>query len=142
MFQGRSITWNWCEMTGEQIAIRHLACRSATIAAVTAIALLVPIAAPRAQEVPMIDPWTAGGAASQSLEAGRTAETGAGEVGQRQSARDVSTGIEPTQRVNSRINSRVQSRIRSRIDRNYNPEADATSSIEAAAARTRRAMRP
>lgn len=128
-------------MTGKGIAARHFACRSATIAAVTAIALLAPIAAANAQDVP-IDPWTASGTASQSLEAGRTAETGAGEVGRRQSARDVGTGIEPTQRVNSRINSRVQSRIRSRIDRNYNPEADATSSIEAAAAQTRRAMRP
>ena len=57
----------------------------------------------------------------------RTADTGIGEVGQRQTVRVGPAMREPLDRIGSRINNRVQNRIRNRIDRNYNPTANATS---------------
>lgn len=59
----------------------------------------------------------------------RAPTTNAGTVGQRQTRTDVprETGIEPLARISNRIANRVQSRLRNRIDRNYNPEANATS---------------
>lgn len=67
----------------------------------------------------------------------RTADTGIGEVGQRQTARDGPGVQEPLDRINSRINNRVENRIRNRIDRNYDPTANATSPFEIADRRTR-----
>ena len=57
---------------------------------------------------------------------GRTAESSAGRVGERQ-RRDQADGIEPLARIEGRLTNRVQSRIRNRIDRNYDPLANATS---------------
>lgn len=118
--------------------------RSAVMATAGAMMLAAVTVPANAQEV-QNDPWAASGAVTQNGEqdeAGHTAETGAGEVGQRQTVGDAAAmGFEPMGRVNSRINNRVESRIRNRIDRNYNPEADATSSIEAAASRSRRGTR-
>lgn len=62
--------------------------------------------------------------------AGQVSESSVGEVGQRQTRFNVAKGIVPMARVASRIQNRVDSRIHSRIDRGYNPEVDATSSIE------------
>lgn len=66
---------------------------------------------------------------------GRTAESMAGEVGQRQSRTQMQerAGTEPMARINNRIPNRVQNRIRNRIDRNYDPKANTTSPFEVAA---------
>ncbi len=58
--------------------------------------------------------------------AARTAQSSAGEVGQRQTRDTAATqaGIQPMARIASRIQNRVQNRLRTRIDRNYNPDAD------------------
>ncbi len=67
----------------------------------------------------------------------RTADTGIGEVGRRQTAQDSPAMMEPLGRLNSRINNRIQNRIRNRIDRNYDPTANATSPFEIADSQTR-----
>lgn len=73
--------------------------------------------------------------AQQQPQAGRVAESAVGQAGQRQTAARTQAQIqaEPMARINSRIPNRVQSRIRNRIDRNYNPQANATSPFEVAA---------
>jgi hypothetical protein len=62
-------------------------------------------------------------------QAARAPTTNAGTIGQRQTRADVAlkTGIEPGGRISNRITNRVQSRLRNRIDRNYDPQANATS---------------
>lgn len=67
----------------------------------------------------------------------RTADTGIGEVGQRQNVRDGAALQEPLDRIASRINNRVQNRLRNRIDRNYDPTANATSPYLNADSQTR-----
>jgi hypothetical protein len=62
----------------------------------------------------------------QLEQAGRTATTSAGEVGQRQTREDVSTEVAPMSRISNRIENRVQNRLRNRIDRAYDPQANAT----------------
>lgn len=64
----------------------------------------------------------------------RAPTTNAGTIGQRQTRADVArkTGIEPGGRIGNRITNRVQSRLRNRIDRNYDPQANATSPFEVA----------
>lgn len=59
----------------------------------------------------------------------RAPEVGGGTLGQRQTRADIAwkTGIEPMARIDNRIANRVQSRLRNRIDRNYDPQANATS---------------
>lgn len=47
------------------------------------------------------------------------------------------TGIEPLGRINNRIQNRVEARLRNRIDRNYNPQANATSPFVVAADQAR-----
>lgn len=69
---------------------------------------------------------------------GRTAQSAAGQVGQRQT-RDTTaarTGIEPMARIASRIQNRVQNRIRNRIDRTYDPQGNATDPFKVAEAQT------
>ena len=61
---------------------------------------------------------------------GKTAETGAGEVGQRQTFRDVAAQQNALDRINNRISNRVENRLRNRIDRNYDPTANAKSPFE------------
>jgi hypothetical protein len=64
-------------------------------------------------------------------EIGRTAETGIGQVGQRQTTSNAGPNVDPTGRVNNRIRSRVQNRISNRIDRYYDPKADTTEAFNA-----------
>lgn len=66
------------------------------------------------------------------LEVGRTAETGIGEVGQRQKDDQVAPNIEPLGRLNNRIQNRVQNRLRNRIDRNYDSTANAVAPFDRA----------
>lgn len=75
---------------------------------------------------------------------GRTAQSSAGQVGQRQSreAAAVQAGIKPTARISSRIQNRVQNRIGNRIDRNYDPQAGATDPFAIAEEQTRSTGRP
>lgn len=51
----------------------------------------------------------------------RTADTGIGEVGQRQTGSEPAVLQQPLGRITSRINTRIENRIRNRIDRNYDP---------------------
>lgn len=59
----------------------------------------------------------------------RTPDINAGKVGQRQTRADVVSdiGVDPMARINNRIANRVQSRLRNRIDKDYDPQANATS---------------
>jgi hypothetical protein len=61
-----------------------------------------------------------------------TADTGAGEVGQRLTREDSASIKQPLDRLDNRIQNRVQNRIRNRIDRNYDPTANATSPFKKA----------
>jgi hypothetical protein len=63
---------------------------------------------------------------------GRTASTGLGEVGQRQTQRGTPKFVSPLGRISSRIENRVQNRIRNRIDRSYDPTGNATAPFERA----------
>lgn len=67
----------------------------------------------------------------------RTADTGVGEVGQRQKFEDDFANIKPLGRIENRIRNRVENRIRNRIDRDYEPTANATSPFEKAEERNR-----
>lgn len=69
----------------------------------------------------------------------RVAESAVGQAGQRQTVARTQAQIqaEPMARINSRIPNRVQNRIRNRIDRNYNPQANATSPFDVAADQVR-----
>lgn len=69
----------------------------------------------------------------------RTANTGGGEVGQRQTREDVAPSLDPLGRIDNRIENRVRSRIRNRLDRAYDQTASANSSITDADLRTRAA---
>ncbi len=71
----------------------------------------------------------------------RTADTGAGEIGQRQTRSKAAPNIEPLGRINNRIEARVQNRLRNRLDRNYDPTANATAPFERAEDRLRKSSR-
>lgn len=74
-------------------------------------------------------------------EAGRTAQTGSGRVGERQSAREVARSIAPLGRISNRVQNRVQTRVANRIDENYDPVASTRSPFETAEERARAASR-
>lgn len=96
-----------------------------------------------AQELP-IDPSNSPGVATQTeglRDLGRTADTGTGAVGQRQTATIGVPSAKPMGRINSRIPNRVQNRLRNRIDRSYDPTANTTSPFEAADDRVRESGR-
>lgn len=63
----------------------------------------------------------------QTNQTGRTAQSSAGQVGERQT-RDTTAqaGIKPMARIENRIQNRVQNRLRSRIDRSYDPKSNTT----------------
>ena len=65
-------------------------------------------------------------------EAARTADTGVGEIGMRQTSEETAPNIEPLDRINNRIETRVQNRLRNRVDRTYDATANATSPFERA----------
>lgn len=75
---------------------------------------------------------------------GRTAQSSAGEAGQRQTRYSAAqqTGIKPMARIDSRIQNRVQSRIRNRIDRYYIPGAIVSDPFVTAEDQTRATGRP
>ena len=75
-------------------------------------------------------------------QAGRTATTVSGEIGQRQSREKIAPNAAPLGRVQNRIGNRVQNRIRNRIDRYYNPEANAASPFDVASEQARATARP
>ena len=60
------------------------------------------------------------GALSTDIQ-GRTAATGNGRIGERQTREQVAPDNRPLDRIQSRIASRIDSRLRTRIDRNYDP---------------------
>lgn len=98
-------------------------------------ALAQQTAVPEA-EAPAPPPPTA----TPRARAGQTAESAAGRVGERQS-RGQTEGIEPMARIEGRVANRVQSRIRNRLDRNYDPQANASSPFAVAGQATARAAR-
>lgn len=71
----------------------------------------------------------------------RTADTGIGEVGRRQTEQDSPAMRDPLGRIDSRINNRIENRIRNRIDRNYDPTANAASPFKVAEEQSRTAGR-
>lgn len=77
-------------------------------------------------------------------QAGQTARSSVGQVGQRQTreTESNSTGLKPMARISSRISNRVQNRIRNRIDRNYDPQTGAADPFAAAEDRSRADGRP
>ena len=111
---------------------------------VAALVMLLGLAAPAAAQGVPLAPQTGSEEPAQAdtrqannqneglVEAARTADTGIGEVGRRQTARDGPVMREPLDRIDSRINNRVQNRIRNRIDRYYDPTANAMSPFERA----------
>lgn len=68
---------------------------------------------------------------------GRTAVTGSGRIGQRQTREEAAPNMEPLSRIQNRIANRVQSRIRNRIDPYYDPQANTTSPFEVAGDQSR-----
>lgn len=80
-------------------------------------------------------------AAAQEVRPSTVAEAPAGEVGQRQTREDAAPNVEPMGRIANRIQNRLQNRVRNRIDRNYDPQANATSPFRVADEQTRRAGR-
>jgi len=74
--------------------------------------------------------------AAQDVAGGQTAQSSAGQVGQRQTreATAAALGRAPLDRIDTRLRIRVQSRIRNRIDRGYVAGASGTSAFDAAAA--------
>lgn len=108
-------------------------------AAAAALALCGMATGANAQQFP-IEPSMSSDAANQNegmRDAGRTAQTGIGEVGQRQEPAESAPNLRPLDRLESRVQNRVQNRIRNRIDRNYDPKANATSPFETAEDRAR-----
>lgn len=110
----------------------------------TAAALMGLAMPAAAQEIPSPEPTEVAADFDQAetqneglQRTARTADTGIGEVGQRQTTLDGPGLQEPLGRINSRINNRVENRIRNRIDRNYDPTSNATSPFEIANRRTR-----
>jgi len=81
-------------------------------------------------------------ATAQEVTHGRVATSAVGEAGQRQIKEKGVKGIKPMARLNSRIQNRVQSRVGNRIDRDYDPQANATSSFAVASDRVRTADKP
>lgn len=80
-------------------------------------------------------------AQEEPIQPGRNAEVGGTEVGERQTREQNAANIEPMRRISNRVQNRVQNRIRNRIDRDYDPQANATSPFENAAERTAAAGR-
>lgn len=80
-------------------------------------------------------------AQEQATQPGSNAEVAGTEIGERQTREDGAANVEPIRRISNRIQNRVQNRIRNRIDRNYDPQANATSPFEVAAERADAARR-
>lgn len=73
-------------------------------------------------------------------ETARTADTGSGEIGQRQTRDEIAPNVEPLGRIYNRIENRVQNRLRNRVDRNYDATANTTAPFKRAQIRTRTAV--
>jgi hypothetical protein len=106
------------------------------------IAALLVLGAPATAQTFPIDPGArqveARSQAEGLSEMARTADTGAGEIGQRQTREEAAPNIEPLGRINYRIENRVQSRLRNRVDRNYDATANVTAPFKRAEGRTRK----
>ena len=93
-----------------------MAVRSQVMTVIGLAASLWMISAANAQELPL-ESWSPESITTQNdglRETGRTAETGIGEVGQRQSSKDVGAHVEPMGRIDGRVQNRVQNRLRQR----------------------------
>lgn len=69
---------------------------------------------------------------------GRNGVAAAGVVGERQLPGNSTFMIDPLARLQTRVANRVENRIRNRVDRNYDPQANATSPFARADANARR----
>jgi len=76
-------------------------------------------------------------AAATRTQAGRTAQSAVGEVGQRQTRDQAAPNLKPLARIDTRIANRVQNRIRNRIDRDYDPQGNASTPFTEAETRER-----
>lgn len=100
------------------------------------LSVIPPFALPTIVADPVAHVW-------QSAE-GQTAQSTAGQVGQRRTREDVAqdSGVVATSRIGNRIQNRIHTRIYNRIDRYYTPQADAASPFADAEEQTRAAGRP
>lgn len=75
----------------------------------------------------------------ETNQAGRTARSSVGQVGQRQTGETdaESVGLNPMGRLSTRVQNRVQNRIHNRIDRNYDPQQNAAAPFAVAEDRSR-----
>ena len=81
-------------------------------------------------------------AMAQDVSGGRVASSTVGDAGLRRTKEVGVAGIKPMARIDNRIQNRIQSRIRNRIDRNYDPQANATSPFKVAGDQARSAGKP
>lgn len=134
-------------MVGRKRMTRIARKSSALLAMLAMLAMLSLCPAASAQEFPL-DPYVPAAPArpvdqgSGLRDVGRTADAGAGEIGQRQSRDQAAPTVDSLGRVAGRIENRIENRIRNRIDRYYNPAANSTSPFEQAEDRLRRASVP
>ena len=110
-----------------------------------AISASFVLGAPAAAQTFPIDPGVRQAEAQSQgeglRETARTADAGAGEIGQRQTREEAAFNVEPLGRIDNRIENRVQNRLRNRVDRNYDPAANATAPFERAEGTTSEAGR-
>ncbi|HEX7262143.1 MAG TPA: hypothetical protein VF258_10040 [Luteolibacter sp.] len=105
----------------------------------------VPLTAQPAPRPPSFPQAAAEAVQSQGeglLELGRTADTGVGEVGGRQTPREMAPNSDPLGRINGRVENRVQNRLRNRVDESYNPIANAAAPFSGAEEAVRKGARP
>jgi hypothetical protein len=84
---------------------------------------------------------TAADAQSSVGPVARTAETGQGEIGRRQTQDEAAPNVQPLVRISNRIDSRINLRIQNRLDRFNSSEADVKTRVEAAVNTARHAQR-
>lgn len=63
---------------------------------------------------------------------GGVADTGNGQIGQRQTSAQAGLNSEPLGRISTRIQNRIQNRIKNRIDADYDAQAQARAPFEIA----------
>lgn len=100
----------------------------------------------------VINPWVivvfcftyASPAAAQTAKnpVGGVADTGNGQIGQRQTSAQAGLNIEPLGRISIRLQNRIQNRIHNRIDANYDPQANARSPFEIAGDQLKTTVKP
>lgn len=127
--------------------MKHMPCRLVVQMAIGAAAAMAPLLLPTpalaGQDLRAVQEIQTPPAVVAS-EVGQTAQSSAGQIGQRQSraTAEKTVGVVPLARIENRVPNRVQSRVRNRIDRYYDPRANAASPFAVAGERIREATGP